>query len=59
MTNATLIRMTFNWGWHTGSDVQFIIIKVGTWKDPGRHVAGRAESFIFIWRLLAEYWQLR
>jgi hypothetical protein len=29
MTKATLIRTTFNWVWLTGSEVQFIIIKVG------------------------------
>ena len=27
MTKATLIRTTFNWGWLTGSEVQFSIIK--------------------------------
>jgi hypothetical protein len=27
MTNATLLRTTFNWGWLTGSEVQSIIIK--------------------------------
>jgi hypothetical protein len=46
MTKATLIR-TFNWGWFTGSEVQSIIIKVGTWQHPGRHGAGRAKSFSF------------
>jgi hypothetical protein len=30
MTKATLTR-TFNWGWLTGSELQFIIIKAGTW----------------------------
>ena len=29
MTKATLIRTTFNWGWLTGSEVQFVIIKAG------------------------------
>jgi len=28
----------------TGSEVQSIIIKVGTWQHPGRHGAGGAES---------------
>jgi hypothetical protein len=37
MTNATLIR-TFNWDWLTGPEVQSIIIKVGAWQCPGRHV---------------------
>jgi hypothetical protein len=44
MTKATLIRTTFNWGWLTGSEVQFIIIKMGAWLHPGRHGAGEAES---------------
>jgi hypothetical protein len=31
MTKATLlIRTIFNWGWITGSEVQTIIVKVGT-----------------------------
>jgi hypothetical protein len=29
MTKATLVRITFNWGWLTGSEVQSIIIKAG------------------------------
>jgi hypothetical protein len=44
MTNANLIRTTFNWGWLTGSEVQSIIIKEGAWQHPGRHGAGRDES---------------
>ena len=44
MAKATQIRTTFNWGWHTGSKVQPIIIKVGAWRHPGRHGAGGAES---------------
>jgi hypothetical protein len=43
MTKTTLIRTTFTWGWLTGSEVQSIIIKVGTWQHPDRHGAGRAE----------------
>jgi hypothetical protein len=39
MTKATLIRTIFNWSWLTGSEVQSIIIKVGTWQHPGRHGA--------------------
>jgi hypothetical protein len=35
MTKATLRRTTFNWGWLTGSEVQSIIIKLGTWQHPG------------------------
>jgi hypothetical protein len=44
MTKATLIRTTFNWGWLTGSEVQSIIIKDGTWQHPGSHGAGGPES---------------
>jgi hypothetical protein len=44
MTKAALIRTTFNWGWLTGSEVQSIIIKTGTWQHPGRHGTGGAES---------------
>jgi hypothetical protein len=44
MTKATLTRTTFNCGWLTGSEVQFIIIKARTCQHPGRHGAGRAES---------------
>jgi hypothetical protein len=43
MTKATLIRITFNWGWLTGSELESIIIKVGAWQHPGRHDAGGAE----------------
>jgi hypothetical protein len=44
MTKATPIRTTFNWGRLTGTEVQSIIIKAGTWQHPGRHGAGGAES---------------
>ena len=44
MTKATLIRTTFNWGWLTGSEVQSIIIKAGTWQHLSRHDIGRAEN---------------
>ena len=44
MTKATLIRATFNWGWLTGSEVQSIIIKEGTWQLSGRHGTAGAES---------------
>jgi len=44
MTKATLIRTTFNWSWLTGSEVQYIIIKAGTWQHPGRHGAGGNEN---------------
>jgi hypothetical protein len=43
MAKATLIR-TFHWGWFTGSEVQFIIIKVGAWQLPSRGGARGAES---------------
>jgi hypothetical protein len=38
MTKATHIMTTFNWGWLTGSEVQSIIIKAGTWQHSGRMV---------------------
>jgi hypothetical protein len=41
---ATLIWTTSNWSWLTGSEVQSIITKVGTWQHPGRHGARGAES---------------
>jgi hypothetical protein len=44
MTKATLMSTTFDWGWFTGSEVQSIIIKAGTWQHPDRHGAGGAES---------------
>jgi hypothetical protein len=44
MTEATLTRTTFNWGWLTGSEVQSIIIKAEAWQCPGRHGAGGAVS---------------
>jgi hypothetical protein len=42
MTKARLIRTTFHWGWLAGSEVQSIIITLGTWWHPGRHGAGEA-----------------
>jgi hypothetical protein len=44
MAKANLIRTIFNFGWLTGSEVQSIIIKVGTGQHLGRPGAGRAES---------------
>jgi len=44
MTKATLIRTTFNWSWLTGSEVQTIIVKAGTWQHPGRDDVGAASS---------------
>jgi hypothetical protein len=43
MTQASLIKTTFNWGWLTGSEVQPIIIKAGVQQRPGRHGTGGAE----------------
>jgi hypothetical protein len=40
MTEATLIRTAFNWGWFTGSEVHSVIIKVGTWQ----HAEGAVSS---------------
>jgi hypothetical protein len=48
MTKATLIRITFSWGWLTGSEVQSIIIKAGTQQQPGKHGGGGAESSTFL-----------
>jgi hypothetical protein len=43
MSNATLIiKTTLNWSWLTGSEVQSIFIKAGTWQHSGRHGAGGA-----------------
>jgi hypothetical protein len=44
MTKATLLRIAFNRDWLTGSKVQSIIIKSGTWQHPDRYDAGGAES---------------
>jgi hypothetical protein len=44
MTKANLIRKSFNWVWLSDSEIQSIIIKVGTRQHPGRHGAGGAES---------------
>jgi hypothetical protein len=45
MIKATLKRTTFNWGWFTGSEVQSVIIKVGSMTASCRHGAGEgAES---------------
>jgi hypothetical protein len=35
MTKATLIRITFTWGWLKGSETQCIIIKLRAWQHPG------------------------
>jgi hypothetical protein len=43
MTKATLTRITFNWGWLTGSEVQSRIIKAGAGQHPGRHGTRRAK----------------
>jgi hypothetical protein len=43
MTKTTLITTTFNSGWLTDSEIQFIIIKAAAWQHPGRHGAGEAE----------------
>ena len=41
MTKASLIKTTFNFGWLTGSEVQFIIIKMGAWQ----HLVGNIYSY--------------
>ena len=43
MSKATLIR-TFDWDRLRGSEVQYIIIRVGIWQHPGRHGTGGPES---------------
>jgi hypothetical protein len=35
-----MTKATFNWAQLTGSEVQSIIIKVGTWQCPGKHYTG-------------------
>jgi hypothetical protein len=50
----TLIKTTFNWGFPTGSKVQYSIIKVGEWQCPGRHNIRETKCYIFIWRPLEE-----
>jgi hypothetical protein len=61
MTKATLISTTFNWGWHTCSEVQSITIKAGTWQHPGRHGKEELRVLHLHWkaaiRILAP-WQL-
>jgi hypothetical protein len=42
MTKPSLIR-TFNWGWLTGSEVQYITIKPRICQHSDRHGAGGAE----------------
>ena len=45
MTQETLIRIAFNWGWLTGSVVQSIIVKAGAWWCTDMSGAGEgAES---------------
>jgi hypothetical protein len=44
MIKATLMRTTFNWGWLTGSEVHYIIIKAEAWQCQSRHGTGGAES---------------
>jgi hypothetical protein len=46
MTKATLIRTTFHRGWLMGSEVQSVIISVGTWQHLGRPGAGATESYV-------------
>jgi hypothetical protein len=47
MTKATIIRITFNWGWLRGSEVQSIVIKAGTWWYLGRHGSGDPKPQLF------------
>jgi hypothetical protein len=50
MTKATLIRTTFNWGWLTGSEVQFSIIKAGTWQYVVRDESSTSSSEDYLWK---------
>jgi hypothetical protein len=43
MTEATLIRTTFNWDWLMSSEVWSIIIKAEAWQHLGRHGPGGVE----------------
>jgi hypothetical protein len=57
MNKATLIKTTFNWGWLTGSEVQFIIIKVAASRQAGM-VQEELRVLPLHLKLLAEYWLL-
>jgi hypothetical protein len=56
MTKATLIMTTFNWGWLIGSEVQFIIIKAGTWQYSDKDGAGRLRIQHLVQRQTGEDW---
>jgi hypothetical protein len=57
MSQATLIRTTFNWGWLTGSEVQSIIVK----HEHGRIQAGMVQEelrvlfFFFFFNIFIRY----
>jgi hypothetical protein len=44
MTNATLIRATFNWGWLQVKKFGPLLSRQEAWQYPGRHGVGGAES---------------
>jgi hypothetical protein len=57
MAKASLIKdNSFNWGWFTGSEVQSIIIKAGTWQHQAGMVLEELGVLHLHLRLLAEYW---
>jgi hypothetical protein len=56
MTKAALYKGQHLIGSGLGSEVQPIIIKVGTWQHLGRHDAGGAESSVFIQKQTGEDW---
>jgi hypothetical protein len=43
MTKATLLKDNTNWGWLTGTEVQFMI-SAGAWQHSGRQGIERAKS---------------
>ena len=40
MTTVTLIKKTFNGGWHMVCGVQFIVIIIGAWQCAARRGTG-------------------
>jgi hypothetical protein len=48
MTKATLIRTTFNWGWLKVSEVQFIIIMVGSMAVGNKTRLWKSQEFYIL-----------
>jgi hypothetical protein len=53
---ATLIRTTFNWVWLIGSEVQFIIIKVGSMAASRQACCRRRQEFYILFQSQIEDW---